>query len=202
MKSNIVAMFLLMAAFAPRSAVADIAELPDSAKGGAVEFDSDQTVFRQLTQLSREAKFSLSEAIAMAEKLHNGSRAVQIGFERAGCPEYRVRTVRDSVIWENTIDARNGRVTGNETVFSLSELSSDDRRDVDALKHVRPELSEAVLFAENAVAGKAVGASLIDEDGTPNFAVVVVSSDRLKQVMLEARRIEDVTASHRARGHH
>jgi hypothetical protein len=85
--------------------------------------------------------------------------------------------------------------------FSFSELSSDDRRDIDALKHVRPELLEAVAFAEKAAEGKAVGATLVDEDGTPNFAVVVVSNDRLKQVMLEARRDDrHASASRRPAG--
>lgn len=185
--------------------MADISEMPASAQdGGAAEFDSDQKIVRQLLELSREAKVSLSEVIATAERLHGGSRTVQIGFERADSPEYRVRTVRDSVIWENTIDARNGRIIGEETMFFLGGLSSDDRRDIDALKHVTQELSEAVLFAEKAVAGKAVGGSLIDEDGTPNFAVVVVSSDRLKQVILEARRVDrHATTSDRAprKGH-
>jgi uncharacterized membrane protein YkoI len=204
MKSELIAIFLFIAALTPGAARADVTEPPETAQGGAVEFESDQTVLRQLMKLSREAKLSLSEAIAMAERLHDRSRAVQIGFERAGGLEYRVRTVRDSVIWESTIAARTGRLTRKETVFSLSELSGEDRRDVDALKHVRPELSEAMLFAENAVSGKAVGASLIDEDGTPNFTVVVVSNDRLNQVMLEARRIaRDVTTSfHREHGRH
>jgi uncharacterized membrane protein YkoI len=199
MKNDLFAMFIFMAALAPGVARADLAEAPASAQGGgAPELDSDQMVLRQLRELSREAKVSLSEAIATAEKLHDGSRTVQIGFERAGFSEYRVRTVRDSVIWENTIDARNGRINGEETVLSLGELSSDDRRDIDALEHVTQQLSEAVLFAEKAVAGKAIGGCLIDEDGTPNFAVVVVAGDRLKQVMLEARRVDrHATTSYR-----
>ena len=132
----------------------------------------------------------MSEAIAVAEKLHEGSRTAQIGFENADSPEYRVRTVRGSVIWENIIDARNGRIVGGETMVSLDELGDGDRRDIDALTHVRAELTEAVMFAEKAVGGTAVGATLIDEDDTPNFAVVVISGDRLKQVMLEARRVD------------
>jgi hypothetical protein len=182
---------LINGTLTPGAAMADISKVPAPARDGiAAELDSDRTVLRQLLELSREAKVSLSEAIATAERLHDGSRTVQIGFERAGSPEYRVRTVRGSVIFENTVDARNGRIVGKERLFLLDELSSDDQHDIDALKHVTPELSDAVVFAEKAVTGKAVGGCLIDEDGTPNFAVVVVSSDRLKQVMLEARRVE------------
>jgi uncharacterized membrane protein YkoI len=189
MKNDLLAMFILIAAFVPGAALAELSEPPTATQDiGAAEIDTDQTVLRQLLQLAREARVSVSEAIAAAEKLHDGSRTTQIGFEKPDSPEYRVRTVRGNVIWENNIDARSGRIIGKETTFSFGELSSDDRRDIDALRHVRPKLLEAVAFAEKATEGKAVGATLIDEDGTPNFAVVVISNDRLKQVMLEARR--------------
>lgn len=189
MKNELFAMFMLVAALAPGAAMAELSEPPTAAHDGSTaDVDSDQVVLCQLLKLSHEATVTLSEAIAKAEKLHDGSRTAQIGFEKPDSPEYRVRTVRGNVIWENTIDARNGRIISKETTFSLDELSSDDRRDIDALKHVKPGLSEAVAFAEKAVDGKAVGATLIDEDGAPNFAVVVISNDRLKQVMLEARR--------------
>jgi uncharacterized membrane protein YkoI len=188
MKNDLFAMIMLIAAFVPGAALAELSEPPTAAQDlGAAEIDNDQTVLRQLLQLAREARVSLSEAIATVEKLHDGSRTAQVGFEKPDSLAYRVRTVRGNVIWENNIDARNGRIIGKETTFSFGELGSDDRRDIDALKHVRPELLEAVAFAEKATEGKAVGATFIDEDGTPNFAVVVISNDRLKQVMLEAR---------------
>jgi uncharacterized membrane protein YkoI len=189
MKKGLFAMFILVAAFVPGSAIADLSA-PSTATqdGDAAVVDNDREVLRQLLKLSHEATVSLGEAITKAEKLHEGSRTTHIGFEKPDSVEYRVRTVRGNAIWENTIDARNGRIIGKENSFSPSELSSDDRRDIEALKHVMPELSAAVAFAEKAVEGKAVGATLIDEDGTPNFAVVVISNNRLKQVMLEARR--------------
>jgi uncharacterized membrane protein YkoI len=202
MKNDLFAMFILIAAFVPGAALADLSEPPTATQDiGAAEIDSDQTVLRQLLQLAREARVSVSEAIGAAEKLHDGSRTTQIGFDKPDSPEYRVRTVRGNVIWENNIDARNGRIIGKEKTFSFGELSSDDRRDIDALKHVRPELLEAVAFAEKTTEGTAVGATLIDEDGTPNFAVVVISGDRLKQVMLEARRDDrHASAFHRPVG--
>jgi uncharacterized membrane protein YkoI len=187
MKNNLLATFIVGGALASSAAMAGGSGSCASAQdGGTAEVDSDQTIVRKLLELSHEAETSLTEAIAMAEKLHDGSRTVQIGFERSGSPEYRVRTVRGSVIWENTVDARNGRIIGNEARFFLGELSPGDRRNIDALDHVAQDLSKAVHFAEKAVAGKAVGGCLIDEDGRPSFAVVVVSGNRLKQVMLEA----------------
>jgi uncharacterized membrane protein YkoI len=196
MKNDLFAMFIFMAALVPAAAATGRAESSAPAQGAAeVGSDNGEAVLRKLLELSHEAKVSLSEAIAKAEKLHDGSRTVQIGFEGEGLPEYRVRTVRGGAIWENTIDARNGRIIGREASFSSRELSPDDRRDIDALKHVTQDLSEAVLYAEKAVAGKAVGGCLVDEDGTLNFAVVVVSDDRLKQVMLEAKRVDRHTAT-------
>jgi len=187
MKNDLLAMFSIRGALAPGAGIADGSESSTSAQDGGAAEDGDQTILRKLLELSHEAEASLTEAIATAEKLHDGSRTVQIGFERSGSPEYRVRTVRGGMIWENTVDARNGRIIGNEARFSLWELSHDDRRNIDALKHVTQDLSQAVLFAEKAVAGRAVGGCLIDEDGAPRFAIVVVSGNRLKQVVLEAR---------------
>jgi hypothetical protein len=48
-----------------------------------------------------------------------------------------------------------------------------------------PALLLARDLIEKAASGKALGGGLINEDGKLNFVVVVVSDDRLKQVMLE-----------------
>ena len=86
MKNELFAIFILVAAFVPGAALAELSEPPTAAQDlGAAEIDSGQTVLRQLLQLAREARVSLSEAIATAEKLHDGSRIAQIGFEKPDC---------------------------------------------------------------------------------------------------------------------
>jgi hypothetical protein len=131
------------------------------------------------------AQLSLSQAMAIAEGLHRGSRTATIGFEISNSPGYRVRTVTNGEIWENFIDANTGGVKGAEITSSLLELDGEDRVNIIALKSVRQELSDAVRVAEKAASGIALGGGLVKQDGKLNFVVVIVSGDGLKEVMLE-----------------
>jgi hypothetical protein len=187
MKSNLLAMPVSMAALAPPVVTAHIPEPAGAAWNNSAPGDAQKMV-RQLFELSRQARVSLRDAIAVAEKRHHGSRTVRIGFDRSASPCYRVRTVRDAEIWENNVDAKTGRIRGAERVLSFQKLGSEDRTSIKALRHVTQEMSEAVLVAERVVPGMAVGGCLVDESVKLNFIVLVVTGDRLKQVMLEVDR--------------
>ena len=181
---------LLSAALAPTRAVADVTETPGATRdrGGAGIIDTDEEAVRRLLDLFRAAQLSLGEAMMTAEKLHKGSRIVQISFDISGSPGYRVRTLKNDEIWENVIDAQTGNITGDAVVLYLKELSGEDRGNITALKSVKQELSDAVLVAEKAASGKALAAGLMNENGKLNFVVVVVSGDKFKQVVLEPPR--------------
>jgi uncharacterized membrane protein YkoI len=187
MKNNLFAIFLSMAALAPAGAMADIAE-PAGAAQNKCAADDVQKMIRQLFELSRKTQVSLRDAIAVAEKRHVGSRTVQICFDGSAFPCYRVRTARDDEIWENSVDAKTGRIRGVERVLSFQKLDSEDRTNIKAIKHITRGMSEAVLVAESIVPGMAVGGCLIDDSVTLNFVVLVISGDRLKQVMLRVNR--------------
>ena len=188
MKSNLLAMPVTMAALAPPGVTADIPEPAGAAWNNSALSDA-QKMIRQLFELSRQALVPLRDAIAVAEERHHGSRTVRIGFDRSSAsPCYRVRTVRDAEIWENNVDAKTGRIRGAERVLSFQKLGSEDRTGIKALRHVTQEMSEAVLVAERVVPGMAVGGCLVDESVKLNFIILVVTGDRLKQVMLEVDR--------------
>ena len=175
---------LFLVAFVPAAATADVTELPSAAQDRSdVNVETDEV--RRLLALVRAAQLSLSEAMTIAERLHEGSRTAQIRFDVSGDCGYRVMTVKDNHVWENTIDAKTGRVVDQETVLALTQLSDADRSNIVALRSVRQELSDAVLVAEKAAPGKALGGSLINEDGELNFVIVIASDDHLKEVMLE-----------------
>jgi uncharacterized membrane protein YkoI len=175
---------LFLVALVPATATADVTELPSAAQDRSdVNVERDEV--RHLLALFRAAQLSLSEAMAIAERLHEGSRTAEISFAISNDHGYRVRTVKDNHVWENTIDAKTGRVVDQETVFALTQLSDADRSNIVALRSVRQELADAVLVAEKAAPGKALGGGLMREDGKLNFVVVIVSDDHLKEVMLE-----------------
>ena len=187
MKGFLFAIILLFwAALVPAAATADVTEVPSATQDRSdTNVESDDDAIRRLLALFRAAQLSLSEAMAIAERLHDGSRTAQIRLDVSGDRGYRVRTVKDNHVWENTIDAKTGRVVDQETVFALTQLSDADRSNIVALRSVRQELSDAVLVAEKAAPGKALGGGLMREDGKLNFVVVIVSDDHLKEVMLE-----------------
>jgi hypothetical protein len=99
-----------------------------------------------------------------------------------------VRTVKNKEIWENVIDVRTGRTAGPETTWSLNELEMDERDNINALKLVKQELSDAVAIAEKAAAGKAISGGLVKEGDQLNFVVVVLSDEHVKEVFFEPPR--------------
>ena len=146
---------------------------------------NDETVNQKL-ELFRSVEVSLREALRIAGKLHAGSRIVDISFDGgSGSPVYRVKTFRREQIWEDTIDAKTGRIIGNTTVSSLNGLHKEDRTNLIALQSVRQELADAVFVAEDNTSGKAISGGLMNEGGKLNFVIVVLSGSDLKQVILE-----------------
>ena len=187
--------FLVTAALLPVAASADVSAISTATHPqGEAAIDNEAADVRRLLAQFRAAELSLSRAMTIAEDLHKGSRTARISFEAS--LGYRVRTVMNDTVWDNTIDATTGRPTGEETVSSLNQLSDEDRSNIGALSSTKQELSDAVAVAERAAAGRAIGGGLMIEGGKLNFVVVVVSEDQLKQVMLEPPRIASGTKSH------
>ena len=189
-KLRIVRMLLLSLALVPCAA---IAELNDGSLGPTVQ---NAPVHRETSTESDQrfraafhaAPLSLAQAIGIAEQLHTGSRTSAISFDISHNPSYRVRTVKDKEIWENAIDVLTGRTGGPEVAWSLNELEMEERDNINALKLVQQELSDAVAIAEKAAAGKAISGGLVKEGDQLNFVVIVLSGDQVKEVFLEPPR--------------
>lgn len=139
---------------------------------------------RYLAQF-RAAPLSLTQAIAVAEQLHAGSRAAAVTFEISDRPGYRVRTVRNKQVWENVVDVITGRPIGLEISLSMGDLDGDERDSIIALRSVGQELSEAVTIAEKAAVGKAISGGLVKGKDQVSFVVVVLTDDRVKEVFLD-----------------
>ena len=154
--------------------------------GAAQQEKNEEPDERLLAQF--RAAMSLTQAIAVAERLHLGSRTAAVTFEISDRPGYRVRTVKDKQIWENVVDIITGRTIGLETSLSVSDLDVDERDNIIALKSVRQELTEAIEIAEKAASGKAISGGLVKERDQVNFVVLVASEDRIKEVFLDPPR--------------
>jgi hypothetical protein len=64
-------------------------------------------------------------------------------------------------------------------------LDHEDRSNLAALGIIKHRLADAVRVAEKAASGKAISGGLVREGGRLNFAIVVISGDDLKEVLLE-----------------
>ena len=189
-KQAFIGILLLSLALVPRTAMAELNDgsLSSTGQGTPVHQEANTDSDQRFLAAFRAAYLPLLEAIAIAERLHVGSRTAGISFDALDNPSYRVRTVKDKKIWENVIDVRTGRTAGPETVGSLNELELEERDNINALGSVKQELSDAVAIAEKAATGKAISGGLVKAGDQLNFVVVVLSDDRVKEVFLEPPR--------------
>ena len=189
-KKRLFAIIVWSATLAATGAIADVTHTPlDGANPGAsTQRDGEEAVTRRLLDQFRTIKLPLSQAVTIAENIHDGSRTADISLDISGPPVYRVRTVKDERVWENIIDASTGSVTEKEISSSLRELDREYLGNIIALKSVELDLSDAVRIAEQAAAGSALAGGLMKQDGKLNFVVFIASGDRLKEVMLEPPR--------------
>ena len=189
-KQAFIGILLLSLALVPRTAMAELNDgsLSSTGQSTPVHRETNKESDQRFRAAFHAAPLSLIQAIAIAERLHVGSRTAAISFDTSDNPSYRVRTVKDKKIWENVIDVRTGRTAGPETVRSLNELELDERDNINALGSVKQELSDAVAIAEKAATGKAISGGLVKEGDRLNFVVVVLSDDHVKEVFLEPPR--------------
>ncbi|MBR0974753.1 MULTISPECIES: PepSY domain-containing protein [Bradyrhizobium] len=144
-----------------------------------------QAVSREIERF-RSSSISIRQAMAIAEARHTGATTADVSFDGAsGVPVYRVKTLHNDRIWRHTINATTGEFVGGEAALPLAELDGDDRSNLAALGAIRQRLTDAVRVAERAASGKAISGGLVREGGRLNFAIVVISGDDLKEVILE-----------------
>ena len=186
-KQTFVGILLLFLALVPCTARAELNDgsLSSTGQSPPVHHETNTESDQRFLAAFRAAPLSLIQAIAMAERLHTGSRTAAISFDTSDSPSYRVRTVKDKEIWENVVDVHTGRTVGPETAWSLNELEMEERDNISALRSVKQELSDAVAIAEKAAVGKAISGGLVKEGDRLNFVVVVLSDDLVKEVFLE-----------------
>jgi uncharacterized membrane protein YkoI len=190
MKQSFIGIVVVSLVLIPCAAMAELNDgsLSSTGQSAPIHQETNTESDQRFRAAFRAAQPSLIEAIAIAQRLHPGSRAAAISFDTSNNPAYRVRTVKNKEVWENVIDVHTGRTAGPETAWSLNELEIEERDNVNALRLVKQELSDAVAIAEKAAVGKAISGGLVKEGDQLNFVVVVLSDDHMKEVFLEPPR--------------
>lgn len=198
-KIQLIALMVCAAALTGTGAMADITRAPSESaqERGATQDNVDEAAIRRVLDEFHTARVPLDQAMTIAERLHDGSKAADVNFDISGPPVYRVRTVKNEHIYENVIDAITGSVAQREIASSMKELDREDLAKIIALKWIKQELSDAVRVAEKAVEGKALAGGLTKQDGKLNFVVLVATGDRLKEVLLEPPKVARRESTHR-----
>ncbi|UWU94853.1 PepSY domain-containing protein [Bradyrhizobium sp. CB1015] len=187
---HLFALIVWSATIAATGAVADVRDSTNTeSRSPSAQSDAEEAAIQRVLSEFRTTRVPLSRAMAIAERLHDGSKAADISFEIDGPPVYRVRTIRNERVWENAIDANTGSITGKEMTSSLKELDREDLANILALKWIKQELSDAVQVAEKAAAGSALAGGLIRQNGKLNFVILVATGDHLKEVTLEPPKV-------------
>ena len=160
MKRNqtFIGIVLLSLVLVPCAAMAELNDgsLSSTGQNAPIHPETNAESDQRFRTAFRAAHFSLIEAVAIAERLHPGSRTAAISFDTSNNPSYRVRTVKNKEVWENVIDVHTGKTAGTETAWSLNELEMEERDNINALRLVKQDLSDAVTIAEKAAVGKAI----------------------------------------------
>jgi hypothetical protein len=162
---------LLSLALVPRAAMAELNDgsLNSTSQGAAAHRETNVELDQRFYTAFRAASLSLTQAIAIAEGLHTGSRTAAISFDISDNPFYRVATVKDEEIWENVVDVRTGRIVEPETSRSLNELERQERDTINAFRTVKQELSDAVAIAEKAAVTSLRQACEAERETVQNF---------------------------------
>jgi uncharacterized membrane protein YkoI len=197
-KNQLFALIVWSATLAATGAMADVTRTPADAesRSAAAQADVDEAATHRVLEQFRTTRVPLGQAMAIAERLHDGSRTADVSFEISGPPVYRVRTIKNERVFENVIDANTGSVSQAEIASSLKELDRGDLANIIALKWIKQELSDAVRIAEKAAAGSALAGGLMKQDGKLNFVVVVATGGHLKEVMLEPPKVGQRSTQH------
>jgi uncharacterized membrane protein YkoI len=150
----------------------------------------DYEALRRELDSFKAAPVSLRKALAIAQRLHAGSRVLDISFDgTVDPPVYRVKTGLGDRVWQDAIDARSGSIAGPSSQFPTSDLQQQDQRMLFGLRTVRQEILDAVIVAERSTSGTAISAGLMEDAERLSFVVVCVAGGDLKQVILEPPKI-------------
>lgn len=134
-----------------------------------------------------DAKLSLSQAIASAQRESRG-KPLAARFEMwHGKPVYLIRTYAANQIWETRVDANTGDAIGQPTTLSKSQLDPRMQKEVAALDNAQTSLTDAVNKAEQQEGGKVIMARLKPVTGGVSYDVRLVKDGHLHTAMIDAQ---------------
>lgn len=133
-----------------------------------------------------QAKISLVDAIAAAER-HSDGKALGASFEDShGQPAFHVRTTtKKSGIWEGMVDAASGQVIGQGKTAPQDRIDREDQAEISALDGGKTTLTDAVKTAEQKLAGKALDAEIEERGGKVVYDIEVMTNGAVHKTTID-----------------
>ena len=148
--------------------------------------ESESEALLQEIKVFAYARISARRAIAIAERLGAGARAVDLGFDGSTShPAYRVKVLLNGELWDGAIDASTGVAASTGPTTPVSRLREENQTILAAFSAAGVSLSETIAIAEQVGSGKAVSAGLQYNGAKLVLLVVVVSEGSLKEISVE-----------------
>ena len=148
--------------------------------------ESESEALLQEIKVFAYAQISARRAIAIAERLGAGARAVDLGFDGSTShPAYRVKVLLNGELWDGAIDASTGVAVSTGPTTPVSRLREENQTILAAFSAAGIGLSETIAIAERYGSGKTVSAGLQYNGAKLVLLVVVVSEGSLKEISVE-----------------
>jgi uncharacterized membrane protein YkoI len=132
-----------------------------------------------------QAKISLADAIAAAEKSSSG-KALGASFEDFhGKPAFHIRTTHRNGIWEGMVDAASGQVIGQGKTTPQNKIDREDQAEISAVEGGKTTLAAAVRTAEQKLSGKAMDAEVEERGGKVVYDVEILANGAVKKTSID-----------------
>lgn len=136
------------------------------------------------------AKISVKDAIAAAERLSNGGRAVEASYTLQGSPPaatatYDLRAFLNDGVWEGQIAADSGQMIGAGKTIPKAKFDEEDTEEFNLFQRASTTISQAVEVAEQHAQGKAIAVGLEEAGGGVVWNAVVAAGETTRTISVD-----------------
>ena len=136
------------------------------------------------------AKISVKDAIAAAERLSNGGRAVEATYNLQGRPPsatatYELRAFLSDGMWEGHITADSGQMIGAGKTIPKAKFDEEDTEEFNLFQRASTTISQAVEVAEQHAQGKAIAVGLEEAGGGVVWNAVVAAGGTTRTISVD-----------------
>ena len=131
------------------------------------------------------AQIPLSKALALAEA-RSGGKGLDIALtRRAGHLAYSVKTLLADAVWEGSVDAATGNITGKSKVTALAKLDAEDQAEISGLSASKFTLADIVAKVGANGADRIIDAGLEASGGNPVYDFKVLRAGVVRELTID-----------------